>query len=78
MIAVSKKHISKQTICTPTLKNIVRQDVVDNKVFEFINELLPVNNKISWDIEVIATVRDSIFSAVSQKVGGQNESKFYP
>ncbi len=37
-----------------------------------------MDRKIEWDIEVIATVRDSILSAISQKVGGLNESKFYP
>lgn len=75
---LAEKRPRKHTVCVPTLRNIARQDFVDNRVFELINELLPMDRKIEWDIEVIATVRDSILSAISQKVGGLNESKFYP
>ncbi len=70
--------MSKQTICAPTPRNIARQDFVDNKIFELVNELLPQHKKIDWDIEVIADVRDAVFSAVSEKVGGLGERKFYP
>ena len=74
----SKNKVLKQTVCRPTQRNIERQDFVDNKVFELVNELLPRRKQIEWDIEVIATVREAIFSIVSDKVHGLNERKFYP
>ncbi len=73
-----KNQVSKQTVCAPTARNIARQDFVDNKVFELVNELLPQRKKIDWDIEVIADVRDAIFSAISEKVGGLGKRTFYP
>lgn len=73
-----KIRVPKQTVCKPTRRNIERQDFVDGAIFELINELLPENKQIDWDIEVIAEVRDSIFSAVSDKVEGLDEFKFYP
>ena len=73
-----EKRVPKQTVCASTPRNIARQDFVDNKVFELINELLPRHKKINWDIEVIAQVRDEIYSSVSAKVGGLSERKFYP
>lgn len=74
----SKKQFPKQTVTKPTRRNIERQDFVDGAIFELINELLPENKQIDWDIEVIAEVRDAIFSAVDGKVKGLNEFKFYP
>ncbi len=78
MNVVPLNRLPKQIVCKPTKQNIARQDFVDNKVFELINELLPERKKIDWNIEVIANVRDAIFSAVSDKVGGLDEFKFYP
>ncbi len=60
-----------------TKRELERQDFVDNEVFELIQRLAP-SAKIKWDIEMIGKVRDSIFSAVSGKVGGLNERQFYP
>jgi len=73
-----EKRVPKQTVCAPTPRNSARQDFVDNKVFELINELLPRHKQIYWDIEVIGRVRDEIFSAVSDKGGELNERMFYP
>lgn len=78
MKGLAEKRVPKQTVCTPTPRNIARQDFVDNKVFELVNEFLPRRKQIDWDIEVIATVRDALFSAVSEKIGGLNERRFYP
>ena len=73
-----KNQVSEQTTCAPTPRSIARQDFVDNKIFELINELLPQCKKIDWDIEVIGNIRDSIFSTVSEKVVGLDERTFYP
>lgn len=75
---IQGNQIPHQTVCNPTPKNVARQDFVDGKIFELINELLPRRKQIDWDIEVIADVRDAIFSAVDGKVRGLNERKFYP
>ena len=45
---------------TLTKKQIERQDFVDNSIFELINDLLPSDKKIDWDIELIANVRETI------------------
>ena len=74
----SKNKVLKQTVCRPTRRNIERQDFVDNKVFELVNELLPRRKQIEWDIEVIATVREAIFSSVDGKIRELSERKFYP
>lgn len=75
---LAKKTVQQQSVCADTPKNIARQDFVDNKIFELINELLPRRKKIDWDIEVIANVRTEIFFSVCDKVGGLDERKFYP
>ena len=77
MKMLNQKSVRRQTVCAGTPKNIARQDFVDNKVFELVNELLPQRKQINWDIKVIGDVRDAIFSAVSEKVCGLNERKFY-
>lgn len=43
-----------------TKQEIERQDFVDNRIFELIQELLPVPNIIDWDIEIIGSVRETI------------------
>ena len=78
MKAKRKNQVPKQTVCAPTARNIARQDFVDGKIFELVNELLPQHKQIDWDIEVIAEVREAIFSAVSDKVNGLDEFRFYP
>ncbi len=60
-----------------TRKQINRQDFVDNEIFELIQRLVPTA-KLKWDIEMIANVRDSIFSVVSSKVRKLSERNFYP
>lgn len=61
-----------------TEKQIKRQDFVDNKVFELINELLPKSKQIDWDIEIIGNVRDSIRIELVNERKLTNEMKFYP
>ncbi|PIQ68077.1 MAG: hypothetical protein COV91_06035 [Candidatus Taylorbacteria bacterium CG11_big_fil_rev_8_21_14_0_20_46_11] len=75
---IQGNQIPPQTVCNPTPRNIERQDFVDGRIFELINEILPQRKKIDWDIEVIATVREAIFFVVDGKVHGLNEHKFYP
>ncbi len=45
-MVLAERRVPNQTVCAPTSRNIARQDFVDNRVFEFINELLPMGKKI--------------------------------
>ena len=58
-------------------KQIERQDFVDNAIFDLINELIPSEKKMEWDIEVIGEVRDAIQNQLVTK-GFCTELQFYP
>ncbi len=47
-----------ELIDEPTLtdEQIKRQDFVDNRIFELIQELNPSQTEIDWDIEVVANI----------------------
>ncbi|HEY4487631.1 MAG TPA: hypothetical protein VI483_02595 [Candidatus Paceibacterota bacterium] len=63
---------------TLTKKQIERQDFVDNSIFELINDLLPSDKKIDWDIELIANVRETIRKEALGKSSIADEKGFYP
>jgi len=50
-----------------TKKEILRQDFVDNEVFDLINKLLSPTASIDWDIEIIGNVRDAIRREVTDR-----------
>ena len=60
-----------------TQKQIERQDFVDNAIFGLINELIPSDNEMEWDIETIGEIRDAIQSHLVTK-GFCTEQQFYP
>ena len=60
-----------------TDKQIARQDAVDNAVFSLINELIPSDKEMSWDIEAIGAVRDAMQSQLVKR-GFCTEQEFYP
>ena len=60
-----------------TRQQIERQDFVDNAVYELINELIPSENEMDWNIEVISEVRDTIQSLLVDR-GFCTEQEFYP
>jgi hypothetical protein len=39
---------------------IKRQDFVDNQIYNLVKRFAPSTNKIEWDIEMIADIRDTI------------------
>ena len=51
-----------------TDKQLERQDFVDNAIFELIQAINPTTHPISWDIEMIGNVRDSIVSELQNKL----------
>ena len=58
-------------------QQLQRQDFVDNAIHKMINELIPNEKQLDWDIERIAQVRDSISQVVAKK-GICTEQEFYP
>jgi len=61
-----------------TKQQIERQDFVDNQIFELMQKLISPSKRINWNIEMIGSIRDAIFSEVSGKVGRLGELEFYP
>lgn len=58
-------------------EQIERQDFVDNRIHEILEELLPFDKEIEWDIDAIGIVRD----AITKVYVGKNlcsEQEFYP
>ena len=60
-----------------TDQQISRQDFVDNAIFDLINELIPSDKEMEWDIEVIGEVRD-VIQAMLVGRGICTEQVFYP
>lgn len=58
-------------------EQIKRQDFVDNAVFELIQRINPTGRQISWDIEMIGNIRDSVISELQNKLG-ISEFEIYP
>jgi hypothetical protein len=56
---------------------IVRQDFVDNEVFNLIQSLAPNDRQLDWDIEMIAEVREAIREQFERR-GVCTEMEFYP
>ena len=60
-----------------TDQQISRQDFVDNAIHDLINELIPSDKEMEWDIEVIGEVRDAIQAQLVER-GLCTEQEFYP
>jgi hypothetical protein len=60
-----------------TDQQISRQDFVDNAIHDLINELIPSDKEMEWDIEVIGEVRD-VIQAMLVGRGICIEQEFYP
>ena len=60
-----------------TRQQIERQDFVDNKIYQVLNDLIPSNKSVEWDIESIGTIRDFIQQVLVEK-GFCSEQEFYP
>jgi hypothetical protein len=62
-----------------TNKQRTRQDYVDCKIFECVNDLMPTNQKWDWyDLEKIGQVRDAIQDIIVDWLGLCTEQEFYP
>lgn len=58
-------------------EQIKRQDFVDNAIFELIQRINPTKHQISWDIEMIGKIRDSVISELQNELG-ISEFEIYP
>ena len=61
-----------------TRQQITRQDFVDNQIFELINNLLPLSKQREWNIELIASTRETIRYEIVEKSKTLTEKQFYP
>ena len=61
-----------------TEDQIKRQDFVDNKIYELVNQLVPSEKKIGWNIEMIGDIRDTIQHWLVDKYEVVDELEFYP
>ena len=60
-----------------TDEQLKRQDFVDNAVFSLIQEINPTKGTISWDIEMIGSIRDALVYELEKKLG-ISEFEIYP
>lgn len=60
-----------------TEQQIERQDFVDNAIFNLIDELVPSDKEMEWDIEAIGEIRDAIQSQLVTR-GFCTDQDFYP
>jgi len=59
-------------------QKIERWDLVDNSIFELLNNLNPTDKKINWDIKIISEIRLLIQSYFVDELEICKEGKFYP
>jgi len=57
---------------------IMRQDFVDNEIYDLVKRLIPSTGKIEWNIEMIGDIRDTIQHWLVDKHKIVEELDFYP
>lgn len=63
---------------TLSKEQIKRQDLVDNAIFQLIQEINPCNTDITWNIELIGAIRDTVQTIFVENLALCNEETFYP
>lgn len=61
-----------------SLREIERQDIVDNAIFCLIEDLIPETARFEWNIEYIAEVRDVLQNIIVDELKIMTELEFYP
>ena len=61
-----------------TDQQLKRQDLVDNRIFELLDDLSPGSGKAEWDIELIGQIRDSVEDILVERLKLVSEMEFYP
>lgn len=57
---------------------ILRQDFVDNAIYQLIESVNPSDSAINWDIEIIEEIRNIIREFLVYKMAVTDPQKFYP
>jgi len=60
-----------------TDEQLKRQDFVDNSIFSLVQAINPTTRTISWDIEMIGNIRDTVVHELEKKLG-ISEFEIYP
>lgn len=60
-----------------TNKQIERQDLVDNEIFQLLNNLNPTSEKLDWNIEFISEIREVVMDVLLEHTT-MTEMDFYP
>lgn len=58
-------------------KQLERQDVVDNAIFQLIQEVNPSDADIDWNIELIGEIRDKVQNIFVENLALCSEQNFY-
>jgi len=61
-----------------TEEQLMRQDFVDNQIYDLVKRLIPSTREIEWNIEMIADIRDTIQHWLVDKHKIVDELEFYP
>lgn len=61
-----------------TKDQIIRQDFVDNQIYDLVKRLIPSTREIEWDIEMIADIRDTVQHWLVDQYKIVDELEFYP
>lgn len=59
-------------------RQIERQDLVDNAIYQLIQSISPAEEKIEWDIEMVGGIRDVLQEWFVDKLNLTDEQNFYP
>ncbi len=60
-----------------SVAQLERQDFVDSRIFDLLNELNTTSVKLEWDIEMIGDIRDTIEAWLLEKTSLEPQ-EFYP
>jgi DNA polymerase sigma len=61
-----------------TEDQIIRQDFVDNQIYDLVKRINPSRSEIEWNIEMIADIRDTIQHWLVDQYKIADELEFYP
>lgn len=61
-----------------TKHQIEQQDMIDNAIYHFIQNINPSDKEIPWDIEMIGDLRDVIQEWFVDRLQLVKEQDFYP
>ena len=61
-----------------TQSQLTRQDHIDNLIYDLLQDCVPPEQYIPWDIEYIGEIRDTVQGIIVDKLKIMSEMEFYP